>query len=77
MKPRPPLPPGPYLVVGLARSGAAAARVLREHGEVMGCDSGAPPEAEGLDGMDVRLNTDGLDLLPRAQTVVKSPGVPQ
>jgi len=77
VKPRPPLPPGPYLVVGLARSGAAAARVLREHGEVMGCDSGAPPEAEGLDGMDVRLNTDGLDLLPRAQTVVKSPGVPQ
>jgi UDP-N-acetylmuramoylalanine--D-glutamate ligase len=77
VKPRPPLPPGPYLVVGLARSGAAAARMLREHGEVMGCDSGAPPEAEGLDGIDVRLNADGLDLLPRAQTVVKSPGVPQ
>jgi UDP-N-acetylmuramoylalanine--D-glutamate ligase len=71
------LPPGPYLVVGLARSGAAAARMLREHGEVMGCDSGAPPEAEGLDGIDLRLNTDGLDLLPRARTVVKSPGVPQ
>jgi UDP-N-acetylmuramoylalanine--D-glutamate ligase len=77
VKPRPPLPPGPYLVVGLARSGAAAARMLREHGEVLGCDSGAPPEAEGLDGIDVRLNADGLDLLPRAQTVVKSPGVPQ
>jgi UDP-N-acetylmuramoylalanine--D-glutamate ligase len=71
------LPPGPYLVVGLARSGAAAARMLREHGEVMGCDSGVPPEAEGLDGIDLRLNTDGLDLLPRARTVVKSPGVPQ
>ena len=28
VKPRPPLPPGPYLVVGLARSGAAAARML-------------------------------------------------
>jgi UDP-N-acetylmuramoylalanine--D-glutamate ligase len=51
--------------------------MLREHGEVMGCDSGAPPEADGLHGMDVRLNTDGLDLLSRAQTVVKSPGVPQ
>ena len=49
---RPPLPPGPYLVVGLARSGAAAARMLREHGEVMGCDAGAPAEAEsGLEGV--------------------------
>ena len=77
MKPRPPLPPGPYLVVGLARSGAAAARMLREHGEVMGCDYGAPPGAEGLEGVDVRLRSDGLDLLPRARTLVKSPGVPQ
>jgi UDP-N-acetylmuramoylalanine--D-glutamate ligase len=64
-------------VVGLARSGAAAARMLREHGEVMGCDAGSPPEAQGLEGVDVRLNSDGLDLLPRAKTVVKSPGVPQ
>ncbi len=78
MKSRPSLPPGPYLVVGLARSGAAAARMLREHGEVMGCDAGAPEESEsGLDGVEVRLNSDGLDLLPRAATVVKSPGVPQ
>jgi UDP-N-acetylmuramoylalanine--D-glutamate ligase len=76
-QPRPPLPPGPYLVVGLARSGIAAARMLREHGEVMGCDAGSPPGAEDLDGVDVRLNTDGLDLLARAATVVKSPGVPQ
>jgi UDP-N-acetylmuramoylalanine--D-glutamate ligase len=51
--------------------------MLREHGEVMGCDAGSPPEAEGLEGVDVRLNSDGLDLLPRAKTVVKSPGVPQ
>ena len=29
---RPPLPPGPFLVVGLARSGLAAARMLTEHG---------------------------------------------
>jgi UDP-N-acetylmuramoylalanine--D-glutamate ligase len=77
VKPRPALPPGPYLVVGLARSGAAAARMLREHGEVMGCDAGSPPEAEGLEGIDVRLNSDGLDFVPRARTVVKSPGVPQ
>jgi putative ABC transport system permease protein len=27
-KPRPPLPPGPYLVLGLARSGIAAALAL-------------------------------------------------
>ncbi len=77
MKQRPALPPGPYLVVGLARSGVAAARMLREHGEVMGCDAGAPEQAEDLDGIEVRLRSDGLDLLPRAATVVKSPGVPQ
>ncbi|HEX6458205.1 MAG TPA: UDP-N-acetylmuramoyl-L-alanine--D-glutamate ligase [Thermoleophilaceae bacterium] len=77
MKQRPPLPPGPYLVVGLARSGAAAVRLLRNHGEVMGCDSGAPAQAEDLGGADVRLRSDGLDLLPRAATVIKSPGVPQ
>jgi UDP-N-acetylmuramoylalanine--D-glutamate ligase len=74
---RPALPPGPYLVVGLARSGAAAARMLREHGEVLACDMGEPPEADGLEGVEVRLHSDGLDLLSRAATVVKSPGVPQ
>jgi UDP-N-acetylmuramoylalanine--D-glutamate ligase len=73
---RPPLPPGPYLVVGLARSGAAVARLLREHGEVMGADSGRPPEAGGLEGVEVELESDGLGLLERARTVVKSPGVP-
>ena len=42
MKPRPPLPGGPYLVVGLARSGVAAALALRARGEeVIGCDAGA------------------------------------
>jgi UDP-N-acetylmuramoylalanine--D-glutamate ligase len=51
--------------------------MLREHGEVIACDSGAPPPAEDLDGVDIRLNSDGLDLVPRANTVVKSPGVPQ
>ena len=38
-----PLPEGPYLVVGLARSGQAAARLLAERGEeVIGVDSGSP-----------------------------------
>ena len=77
MKPRPPLPPGPYLVVGLARSGLAAARVLTAHGEVLGCDFAEPPGAAELEGVQVRLRSDGLDLLERARAVVKSPGVPR
>jgi UDP-N-acetylmuramoylalanine--D-glutamate ligase len=76
VKPRPPLPPGPYLVVGLARSGTAAARLLAGYGETIGCDIGDPPEAAGLSGLEVHLRSDGLELLQRARTVVKSPGVP-
>jgi UDP-N-acetylmuramoylalanine--D-glutamate ligase len=72
--PRPPLPDGPYLVVGLARSGAAAALMLREQGEVIGADSGVP--AAVPDGIEAHLETDGVELLDRVQTVVKSPGVP-
>ncbi|TMM09457.1 MAG: UDP-N-acetylmuramoyl-L-alanine--D-glutamate ligase [Actinobacteria bacterium] len=76
---RPPLPPGPYLVVGLARSGAAAMRMLRSRGEVLGLDSGDPPQAAALrdEGFEVHLRTPGVDLLERAGTVVKSPGVPR
>ena len=38
--PRPPLPPGPFLIVGLARSGVAAAAALAARGErVVGTDS--------------------------------------
>ena len=70
---RPPLPDGPYLIVGLARSGIAAARTLREHGEVLAVDSGRP-EVPG--DIDVQLETDGLEALERAACVVKSPGVP-
>jgi UDP-N-acetylmuramoylalanine--D-glutamate ligase len=70
---RPPLPEGPYLIVGLARSGAAAARMLLAHGEVLGVDSGRP---EPPAGVEVRLESDGLELLERAGCVVKSPGVP-
>jgi UDP-N-acetylmuramoylalanine--D-glutamate ligase len=77
---RPPLPPGPFLVVGLARSGAAAARMLARAGEtVIGVDSGHPVEAAGLEelGVEVRLDVDGTDLLGDVATVVKSPGVPR
>jgi UDP-N-acetylmuramoylalanine--D-glutamate ligase len=71
---RPPLPEGPYLVVGLARSGAAAARMLSDHDEVIGCDSGRPVPPEGI---EAHLESDGLDLLDRVATLVKSPGVPR
>ena len=70
---RPPLPEGPYLVVGLARSGIAAARMLRDHGEVIGTDSGSP-EVPGE--LDARLGVDGVELLDGVACVVKSPGVP-
>jgi UDP-N-acetylmuramoylalanine--D-glutamate ligase len=79
-KPRPPLPLGPFLVVGLARSGAAIASVLAERGEtVFGADSGTPAEAAGLEasGVEISLGVDGTRQLDRARTVVKSPGVPQ
>jgi UDP-N-acetylmuramoylalanine--D-glutamate ligase len=79
MKPRPPIPPGPYLVLGLARSGVAAARVLRARGqEVIGVDAGAPPAAGELAraGVELHLNDDGVAQLDRVGTVVKSPGVP-
>ena len=44
-----------------------------------GVDSGAPSEAEGLAqaGVEVSLGVDGIASLERAQTLVKSPGVPQ
>ena len=70
---RPALPEGPYLVVGLARSGTAAMRLLAEHGDVAGVDSGEPD----VDLPNVHLGSDGLDLLDGVRTVVKSPGVPR
>jgi UDP-N-acetylmuramoylalanine--D-glutamate ligase len=79
-KPRPPLPAGPFLVIGLARSGAAIAAALAERGEtVLGVDSGSPEEAAGLEqaGVEVSLGVDGTRQLDRARTLVKSPGVPQ
>jgi UDP-N-acetylmuramoylalanine--D-glutamate ligase len=68
------------MVVGLARSGAAVAHLLRTRGErVIGVDSGSPESAAGLAeaGVEVHLEVDGTDLLDEVKTVVKSPGVPQ
>jgi len=67
-------------VVGLARSGQAAARMLAARGEeVAGCDSASPEGAAALAeaGLRVRLDSDGVELLGRARCVVKSPGVPR
>jgi UDP-N-acetylmuramoylalanine--D-glutamate ligase len=81
---RPPLPPGPYLVVGLGRAGFAAARALAAKvgpGSVLVWDGAAnAPQrrrAEELRaaGVEVRLGGDGLDALGGVHTVVKSPGV--
>ncbi|MBV9195154.1 MAG: UDP-N-acetylmuramoyl-L-alanine--D-glutamate ligase [Solirubrobacterales bacterium] len=85
-KPRPPLPPGPFLVVGLARSGEAAALSLRTRGaEVIGCDAGdagSPALAAAAQrlseaGVEVHLNASGDALAARAGTLIKSPGVAQ
>src|SRR6266508_3949299 len=82
MSPRPPLSPGPFLVVGLARSGRAAGLALRARGEeVVGCDggrvdAGAIGELESA-GIAVHESTDGVALLDGVRTLVKSPGVPQ
>jgi UDP-N-acetylmuramoylalanine--D-glutamate ligase len=86
VKPRPPLPPGPYLVAGLARSGEAAALALRARGEeVIGCDAGATGDEKlsavagrlSAAGVEVHLDASGAALAARAGTLIKSPGVPQ
>ncbi|PTL55470.1 Mur ligase family protein [Paraconexibacter algicola] len=72
------LPPGPYLVVGLARSGLAAGRALVAAGHaVVGVDSGRP-ELPADPGFPVHDGSDGLALLDAhgIGAVVKSPGVP-
>lgn len=78
-KSRPPLPEGPWLVVGLARSGVAAARALKARGEaVFGVDSGKPDGLASLDraGIGYAVSTSGTEHLDGVATVVKSPGVP-
>ena len=77
---RPPLPVGPYVVVGLARSGQAAATLLAGRGEaVVGVDSGKPDGIERLReaGVEVHLDGDPDESLEGAGCVVKSPGVPR
>ncbi len=74
--PRPPLPAGPWLVVGLARSGLAAGALLADRGEeVAGVDAGTPA-LDPPPPFPVHLGVDGLAQLERAAAVVKSPGVP-
>ncbi len=88
MKPRPALPPGPYLVIGLARSGVAAALALRARGErVIGVDAGSAAGSPALReaagrlsrrGVEVRLDAsrDAPAAVSEARTLIKSPGVP-
>ncbi len=79
MKSRPGLPRGPFLVIGLARSGIAAALALRARGEEVLAVDAAAPQSDPLRGagVEVQLRSDGLALLERVRAVVKSPGVPQ
>ncbi|MBJ7470959.1 MAG: UDP-N-acetylmuramoyl-L-alanine--D-glutamate ligase [Solirubrobacteraceae bacterium] len=75
---RPPIPAGPWLVVGLARSGVGAMRLLASLGEdVTGVDGGSPELPADLPGR-ICLGTDGLAELVEsgAAAVVASPGVP-
>jgi UDP-N-acetylmuramoylalanine--D-glutamate ligase len=67
------------LVVGLARSGVAAALALHARGEeVIALDAGHPDVGRLRQaGVEVHLDVPGEDLVPRARTLVKSPGVPQ
>jgi UDP-N-acetylmuramoylalanine--D-glutamate ligase len=66
-------------VVGLARSGVAAALALHARGEeVIGCDAGAPEVGRLREaGVEVHVQTQGSELAARARTLVKSPGVPR
>ncbi len=63
------------MVVGLARSGQAAMRMLAARGEeVVGVDAGTP-ELD-MPGFELHLGAEGVDLLDGVGTLVKSPGVP-
>jgi UDP-N-acetylmuramoylalanine--D-glutamate ligase len=68
-----------YLVLGLARSGQAAALALRRRGEeVIGVDASPEIDAGRLaeSGVEIHLGTEEESLLDRAETLIKSPGVP-
>ncbi len=67
------------VVVGLGRSGRAAARLLARHGvRVLAVDRGRPPGCDGLSaaGIEVRLAEESTGVLARADLLVVSPGVP-
>ncbi len=79
METRPPIPEGPYLIVGMARSGQAAARLLADSGaRVVAVDSGSPSVDAGLRdaGVEIHLDDDGTQHLEGIGLVIKSPGVP-
>ena len=68
-----------YVVQGLARSGQAAALALRRRGEgVIGVDASPDIETGRLAeaGVELHLGTEEESLLDRAETLIKSPGVP-
>src|SRR5206468_10633053 len=72
---RPPLPGGPYLIVGLGRSGIAAGLALRARGEsVIATDQGSPDVGalERVGEIETHLRTDGTELLSRVRTLIKS-----
>jgi len=79
--PRPELPQGPYLIVGLRRAGLAAARALAGRGSLHAWDRDHRPDTEraraelAVAGVAVTLGGDGIALLDGIRTVVKSPGV--
>jgi len=78
--PRPPIPTGSYLVVGLGKSGQSAAKLLIALGHrVIAVDGGSPAGSDTLGdfGAEVHLNTDGVEFVDEVDNVVKSPGVPQ
>jgi len=68
-----------FLVLGLARSGQAAALALRRRGEeVMGVDASAQLDVGRLAdaGVELHLGTEEDRLLDGVETLIKSPGVP-
>ena len=68
-----------WLVLGLARSGQAAALALRRRGEeVIGIDASPSLDVGRLAeaGVEVHLGTEEERLLDGVETLVKSPGVP-
>jgi UDP-N-acetylmuramoylalanine--D-glutamate ligase len=68
-----------WLVLGLARSGQAAALALRRRGEeVIGVDASPDVDAGRLAaaGVEVHLGTEEERLLDGVETLIKSPGVP-